>query len=190
MMLRKGRQNGTPSTDGGYDTEARVGVTQRLLGGAGQFPAAQRMRERLLSAGLPADRVIIVGRDHSPVDQPADQRSSTRAAARGAVPGLLVGALVGWLLRVTEVVVSDVPLGGLTVAAALLGATLGAVIAVVGYGLRAVRRVETGRTPMKAGRFELLIDADLADRAARLLRETPQEPYGVEAADDRKRPAA
>ena len=72
----------------------RVGVAQRLLGDAGQYPAVQKMRERLLSAGLPAERVIIVDRDHSPVDHPPEQRSSTRAAARGAVPGLLVGAVV------------------------------------------------------------------------------------------------
>lgn len=157
-------------TSAGPDLDARVGVARRLIAAADDQAAAQRAQHYLAEAGIASDRVTIVGRNLTAA-QPVGARTTAQAAARGAVPGAVVGALVGVFLRVSDLVTSDMPLVWLTVTAALCGMVVGAIVVVLGYGLSAGRRAAQQNSLMHVGQFDLLVDAELADEAARLLHE-------------------
>ena len=157
------------SSDGDTSrADVRVGVAQRLIDSNGRYPEVQRLREHLVAAGIPAERVQVVGRDLTLAGPRSGRWTTIDAASRAALPGLIVGALVGWILRLTGLVTSDVAPGWVVFAAALIGAVIGAIVGVLGRGLVAGRRDAAQNFPMRVGRFGLLVDADVADQAARL----------------------
>ncbi|WP_328474387.1 hypothetical protein OHA21_15030 [Actinoplanes sp. NBC_00393] len=174
MRTESGRQNRNDTSSatefGSPDPDARVGVARRLIAAAEDQAAAQRARNYLVQAGIATERVTIVGRNFSAA-QPAGARTTAQAAARGALPGAVVGALVGAALRGSDLVTSEMPLGWLTVTAAVCGVVVGAIIAVLSYGLLAGRRAAQLQGLTHIGRFDLLVDAEVADEAARLLHE-------------------
>lgn len=155
-----------PDIDSG-GAPARVGAARRLVATAQDEPTAQRVRDWLTYAGLPGDQIAIVGRDLHATPAPG-ARSTVRAAAQGVLPGVIVGVLVGIVLRQTGLVTSEMRLDWLTVAAALTGATFGAIAGVLWYGLSASRRTAQPEL-LTAGRFDLLVDVDAADEAVRVL---------------------
>ena len=146
----------------------RIGVAQRLIDSGGRYPEVQRLREQLVAAGIPAERVQVVGRDLTPAGPRSGRWTTIDAASRAALPGLIAGALVGWILRLTGLVTSDVAPGWVVFAAALIGTVVGAVVGVLGRGVVAGRLDTPRNSPMRVGWFGLLVDADMADQAARL----------------------
>jgi hypothetical protein len=164
-------QRHRPGTAAGRTATARVGVAQRLIEGAPRLSEAQRLHDELVAAGVSADRIILVGRDLAPAARQSDRWETVTVASRGALPGLITGALVGGLLRVTGLVDPTVSDGWLIFAAALIGAVLGAVVAVIGHGMLATRRAAARASLVNVGHVDLLVDADLADHVARLRNE-------------------
>jgi hypothetical protein len=86
--------------------------------------------------------------------------------------GLLVGAAVGYLLWLFSLGADGLPAWSPTVVAAALGAVLGAVVALFGYAVTGGRRSFAPDQAVRAGRYEVVVDADLADQAARMLNAT------------------
>jgi hypothetical protein len=170
-IMSVGEQRHRPQMTGSRTATARVGVAQRLIEGAPRLPEAQRLRDGLVAAGIPADRIILVSRDLTPAARESHRWGTGTVASRGALPGLITGALVGGLLRLTGLVDPTVSDGWLIFAAALLGATLGAVVAVIGHGMLVTRRAGARASLVNVGHVDLLVDADLADHAARLRNE-------------------
>jgi hypothetical protein len=83
----------------------------------------------------------------------------------GAVPGALLGwifGLFGW---------ADPLVGALLLAlyGLLIGAVIGAIIAMIVYALQGGRRDFVSVTSMRPRRFELVVDDEVADQAARLI---------------------
>jgi hypothetical protein len=164
-------QQHRPGTAVGRTATARVGVAQRLIEGAPRLSEAQRLHDELVAAGVSADRIALVGRGLAPAARQSDRWETVTVASRGALPGLITGALVGGLLRVTGLVDPTVSDGWLIFAAALTGAVLGAVVAVIGHGMLATRRAAARASLVNVGHVDLLVDADLADHVARLRNE-------------------
>jgi hypothetical protein len=169
MIIHRGdhsREHARRPDSGSSGAPARVDSARRLIATANDEPTARRARDWLTYAGLPGDQIAIVGRDLQTAPAPGAP-NTVRAAARGVLPGVIVGVLVGVVLRQTGLVTSDVPLSWLTVAAALIGATIGAVSGVLWYGLSARRTVQP--EILTVGHFDVLVDVDAADEAVRVL---------------------
>ncbi|WP_199516650.1 general stress protein [Nucisporomicrobium flavum] len=150
---------------------AQLGVAQRVIAVHEDHAEAERTVQALAEAGIPAGRTSIVGRGLTFADRGTGRLSTGEVTARGAVSGLIVGALTGWLLGLFDLVTSSVSTWWLVVNAAALGAVLGATIALVGYAATRGRRSFSTPPTLTASHYDVLVDADLADHAVRVLTE-------------------
>ena len=91
-----------------------------------------------------------------------DPRRIGRVVWREVQVGMVIGVVTGSVLAVVA---------GLWQREPLIGAVIGAIIAVIVYALQRGRRDFAAVTFMGLRRFELVVDDDVADRAARLLAE-------------------
>jgi hypothetical protein len=146
-----------------------LGVAQRVVAVRGDYHDAQRTVQTITEGGLPAERVVVVGRGLTFVERGTGWLSTVDLARRGALSGFVIGGLTGWLLGVFDLLTSSVSTWWLTVNAAILGAVLGAVTALIGYVITRGRRSFSTTPTLHASHFDVLVDADLADQAARIL---------------------
>ena len=79
------------------------------------------------------------------------------------------GALIGWIFGIFNWV--DPLITGLLLAlyGAIIGAVIGAIIGVIIYAMQRGRRDFASVTIMRPQRFEVVVDDEVADEAARLL---------------------
>jgi hypothetical protein len=166
---RDGAAGAAPARSAEDRAGAHVGVAQRVVAVHADHEAAKQTVQELADRGFPAHRATIVGRGLTLVDRVKGQLSTADVAARGAVSGLVVGALVGSLLGLFDLVTPTVPVAWLAVNAAILGAVLGAVTALLGYAFTHGSRSFVMRSGITASHYDVQVDADLADRAVRLL---------------------
>jgi hypothetical protein len=114
--------------------------------------------------------VAIVGHGIRYVEQVTGRLTTLRAAALGALEGALIGAFFGLLMALIftydpNPVWPLLILYGL-VAGALVGAAIGALLHAATGGTRDF----TSAPGLQAERYEILVDEQVADRAAELLR--------------------
>jgi hypothetical protein len=135
------------------------------------YPSVQRAVDHLADHGFPVERVSIVGRDLRYVEQVTGRMTVGTAALLGALNGAVIGSLfaLGFGLIFTYRPNPALPLLVLygIVAGGVLGALFGALSHAAGSGRRDFASVPS----VVADRYDLLVDADLADRAAALLRD-------------------
>lgn len=130
---------------------------------------AERAVDYLSDNGFPVEQTSIVGRDLKLVEQVTGRMTSGRAALNGALAGAMVGFLVGWLFGVFDWFNPVVAAGWLALDGLWFGALVGALAGVVAHALTGGRRDFGAIRTMSADRYEVLVDADLAGEAARLL---------------------
>ncbi|MEV4703171.1 general stress protein [Actinoplanes sp. NPDC049316] len=156
-----------PSSAGAGDV--RVGLAQRVIAVHGDHAAAEATVRLLDEAGFPVHRAAIVGRGLTTMESANGWMSSSEVAGRGALSGVAVGALTGWILAIVDLVDPTVSSAWLVVNAAILGAVLGAAIGLIGYAATRGRRSITTEPKLVATHYDVQVDAELADRAVRLL---------------------
>src|SRR4051812_39797424 len=135
------------------------------------YPSVEEAVDHLADHGFPVERVSIVGRDLRYVEQVTGRMTVATAALLGALQGTVIGSLfaLGFGLIFTYRPNPALPLLVLygIVAGGVLGALFGALSHAAGSGRRDFASVPS----VVADRYDLLVDADLADRAAALLRD-------------------
>jgi hypothetical protein len=148
------------------DSEDAQGVP---IGSFAGYADAVAAVDRLAADGFPVERVAIVGRDLQMVEDVTGPATAPRTAARGAGTGALIGALVGWLLGAVGAV--DPLVSGLLLAlyGILVGAALGALAGLAGHLLHLRRHDFSSVGTMRVGRYEVVADAEVAERASALL---------------------
>ena len=161
------RGTGHGPSDGMLD--GRVGLARRVIAVHDSHDAAERTIRKLADADFPVERAAIVGRDLTTVQRVTGLLSTPEVAARGALSGVVIGALTGWLLAVVDLITPTVAVAWLTINAAILGAVLGAVTGLLGYVFTRGRRSVATTSAITAAHYDVTVDAELADRAARLL---------------------
>ncbi|MEA2177599.1 MAG: hypothetical protein QOG77_896 [Solirubrobacteraceae bacterium] len=134
------------------------------------YAEAQRAVDHLSDSGFPVDKVAIVGQGLRYVEQVTGRLTTGRAALAGALQGALLGAFLGLLVGVIftydpNPAVWLLILYGLA-SGALIGAALGAALHLATGGTRDFSSVPG----MEAERYEVVVDEDVVDRAAELLR--------------------
>jgi hypothetical protein len=88
--------------------------------------------------------------------------------ARGAGSGALIGALIGWLLGVVGAV-DPLVSGPLLALRHPVGAALGALAGLAGHLLHLRRDDFSSVGTMRVGRYEVVADSEVAERASALL---------------------
>ncbi|KUL22813.1 hypothetical protein [Actinoplanes awajinensis] len=142
---------------------------QRVVASAEDFAVADRAVQRLVECGVPARGLSLVGRDLRVGPPVVGQLPTPEVALRGGVLGLLVSASVAWLLVVSDLVDPVAGPARLTLSAMIMGAVFGSSLGVAGYGLTRSRRPAPAQ--VRAGYYAVLVDEELADRAAWLLQD-------------------
>jgi len=142
---------------------------RRAVAAYDSYAEAQRAVDQLSDRGFPVDRVAIVGHGLEYVEQVTGRFTTARAALVGALEGALLGAFFGLLMGLIftydpNPAVPLLVLYGL-VAGAAVGAALGALLHAASGGTRDFTSVPG----LQAQRYEVVVDEDVADRAAEQL---------------------
>lgn len=133
------------------------------------YAEAERAVDYLSDQRFPVQRVAIVGRGLSSVEQITGRLTTWRAAAQSAAQGAVLGALFGWLFGLFDWV--NPIISGLLLAlyGAIFGAVLGGLLGLVGHAFTGGRRDFSSVAGMRAESYDVLVDAEVAPQALRLL---------------------
>jgi hypothetical protein len=162
-----GRVSGSPWSPGSPERPTRL--PRRTVASFDSYAEAEWAVDRLADLDFPVERVAIIGQDLQTVERVVGKMDYPRAAWRGAASGAVPGALIGWIFGIFDWV--DPILSGLLLAlyGLIIGAVIGAVMGLVVYAMQRGSRDFTSVTVMRPQRYELVVDDEVADQAARLL---------------------
>jgi hypothetical protein len=150
-----------------------VAARRRSLGVFKNYADAERTVDRLSDLGFPVERVAIIGHDLRLVEQVTGRLNYGGAALKGALSGALPGALIGWIFGLFDLVNPLVASIVLAFYGLIIGAVVGALLGLVMHAMQGGRRDFDAVTMMVPDRFEVVVDEDVADEAARLLANAP-----------------
>jgi hypothetical protein len=144
---------------------------RRTVAAYDNYEQAERAVDRLADLEFPVERVAIIGQDLQTVEQVTGRMTYPVAALRGALSGAVPGALIGWIFGIFNWVSPLITGLLLALYGLVIGAVIGAVIALVIHALQRGRRDFASVTVMRPQHFEVVVDDEVADEAARLLHE-------------------
>jgi hypothetical protein len=146
---------------------------RRAIGVSDSYADAERTVDRLSDLGFPVERVAIVGHDLKLTEQVTGRLNLGGAALRGAGSGALTGLLIGWLFSVFSWFTTAVGALLLMLYSTIFGAVIGALFGLAMHWAQRGRRDFSSFRTMAPTRYEVLVDDEVADEAARLLASTP-----------------
>jgi hypothetical protein len=152
-------------------------AARRSVGSYTSYPEAQRAVDFLSDREFPVERVSIVGHDLELVEQVTGRLTTARAALSGAGQGIFLGLLFALLFGLFFS--STAAFLSLLVFAIAVGALFGAVLGALLHAARRGERDFAAVSGMRANRYEVMVDEEVADEAVRLLGEltaAPAEP--------------
>lgn len=155
-----------------HNTRAET-TPQRAVATYHSYEEAERAVDYLSDHDFPVQRTVIVGRGLDMVEQITGRYTYWSAAGKGAANGAVVGALFGWLFGLfgwVAPLIADLLLalyGALF--GAVIGGVLGALLGIAGHAGTAGRRDFSSVPHFRAESYQLLADADVADRAQQML---------------------
>lgn len=135
----------------------------------GTYAEAQRAIDYLSDQNFPVQRTAIVAEGLRFVEQVTGRLNYGRALLNGALSGASTGLFVALLLGLFGFTGPSAGLISLALSGLVFGAILGAVLGVVGYAMMGGRRDFTSVSGMQAERYSVMVDAEVADEALRLL---------------------
>ncbi|MEW6420520.1 MAG: general stress protein [Deinococcota bacterium] len=135
------------------------------------YAEAQRAVDYLSDQRFPVERIAIVGEGLKTIEQVTGRLDWGRAAGLGFGQGLFIGLFVGLLFSLLGLAGGNV----LFVVAygMVMGAITGLVWGLIGYALTGGRRDFTSIGGMRADRYVVLADAEVAEQARALLANLP-----------------
>lgn len=180
---------GTRTTHRDLDRGTAVGQPRRVVASFPTYADVERAVDALADRKFPVEKVAIVGQGLKYVEQVVDRMTLGKAALRGALTGALTGALIGWLFAVFDWFDPTVARLWLIVDGLWFGAIVGAIFGLIAHAMTGGRRDFMSVPGMQADHYELLVDEDVADEAARLLGQTGQMPSTTTSASPDTTPA-
>ena len=147
--------------------------TRRAIATFPSYREAERAVDFLSDQGFPVDRVAIVGRDLRYVEEVTGRMGYPQAALRGAGQGALVGLLLGWLFGLFSWVTPVATVLTLAAYGLVVGAIIGALVGLLMHALSGGQRDFASVGGVHASRYDLLVDDEFAEEAARLLGTHP-----------------
>ncbi|MFH5806623.1 general stress protein [Alienimonas sp. DA493] len=159
------------------DTTSAPLAPQRVVGSYADYAAAQKAVDYLSDEKFPVRHVTIVGRGLKFVEQITGRLNWGRAFLNGLASGALTGLFIGLILAIffpaVEVVDGVLVREGLNwpliLWATAIGAVFGSVFSLIGYAMTGGKRDFTSVGAMRAETYDVLVDAEHADEAERVL---------------------
>jgi hypothetical protein len=142
---------------------------RRTIASSADYAEAERVVDRLSDRDFPVERTAIVGHDLRTVEQVTGRLDYPLAAWRGLMSGAVPGALIGWLFGVFAWVAPLVAGLLLALYGLVIGAVIGAAVGLLTHALQGGRRDFASVAVTRPGRYEVVVDDDVADEALRLL---------------------
>jgi hypothetical protein len=143
-------------------TERVTGPHKVVLGSYHSNEAAQRAVDVLAEHKFPVEHATIVGTGLKLEERILGRWTFGRALLTGAGTGAWVGLLIGIIFWVVSPWVV-----GAVISAVILGAVFGAVFSAIAYLLH--KRAFVSAPAVVAERYDLMVDAEYAEEARRLL---------------------
>jgi hypothetical protein len=156
-----------PWSPGSPDAPARM--ARRTVASFTSYAEAERAVDRLADQDFPVHRVAIIGQDLQTIEQVTGKMDYPRAAWGGALSGAVPGALLGWIFGLFNWAAPLVSSLLLALYGLIIGAIVGMIIGLIVYSMQGGRRDFASVTVMRPQRYELVVDDEVADQAARLL---------------------
>jgi hypothetical protein len=155
-----------------FSRPAAAPPARRAVATFRRYEDAERAVDRLAEQGFPVERVAIVGRDLTLVEQVTGRMTFGRAALDGALSGAVIGFLIGWLFGVFNWFDPVVGSFWLALDGLWFGAALGALCAVLLHALSGGRRDFASMRQLSADHFDVVVDDEVADEAQRLIADS------------------
>jgi hypothetical protein len=154
---------------------------QRTIASYEAYSEAERAVDYLSDNKFPVNRVAIIGSDVRMVEQVVGRLNYGGAALRGAGTGAIIGLLFGWIFGLFNWISPLVAALTLAVYGLVFGAIVGALLGLIFHALQRGRRDFASVRVMTPSRYEVVVDEEVADEAARLLAQmhgtiTPSTP--------------
>lgn len=130
------------------------------------YEEAQRAVDSLSDQRFPVEHTMIVGVDLRLVERVLGRLTYLRAVGMGAATGAWIGLLIGLFLAIFTP--GRFPFL-LVLWALIWGAIAGAIFGLIGHALTGGKRDFLSSSAIVANRYEILVDADHAAEARRLL---------------------
>jgi hypothetical protein len=143
--------------------------SRRTVASYASYADAEHAVDYLSDSGFDVSRTAIVGRDLRYVEQVTGRMTYGKAALGGALTGALVGVLIGWMFGIFNWFDPNLATFWLALDGLWFGAIVGAVAGLLGHALSGGERDFSSIEMTAAGRYEILVDSEVADEAARLL---------------------
>lgn len=139
---------------------------RRPIGTYRSYADAQRAVDHLSDERFPVERTSIVAEGLRFVEQVTGRLNYGRALLNGALSGGTTGLFIGLIFGLFSLAT---PLLTIALAGLIVGAIVGAIIGLVGYAMSGGRRDFTSVSGMQAERYTVMVDAEVADEATRIL---------------------
>jgi hypothetical protein len=133
------------------------------------YDQAQRAVDYLADRKFPVERVSIVAEGLNFVEQVTGRAGYGSAAISGAVTGAATGALFGFIFGLFDLVTPLVSGVSLALYGLVLGAVVGLILGLIGQALTRGQRNFNSVGGVRADRYNVLVDDEVADEAARML---------------------
>jgi len=125
------------------------------------YPEAQRAVDYLSDERFPVERVAIVAEDLRLVEQVTGRIGYGRAALQGAGLGAVIGFIIGLFISLFSLYIALLYV--------IYGAVIGLIVGLVGHALSGGQRDFSSVGGIQAGRYNVMVDEEVADEASRLL---------------------
>ncbi|QBY10379.1 glycine zipper family protein [Deinococcus metallilatus] len=135
------------------------------------YPEAQRAVDYLSDQRFPVERTAIVGEGLKTVEQVTGRLDWGRAAGLGFGQGLFIGLFIGLLFGLLGLAGGNILFA--VAYGMVMGAITGLVWGLVSYAMTGGRRDFTSIGGMRADRYVIVADAEVAEQARALLANLP-----------------
>jgi heat induced stress protein YflT len=142
---------------------------RRVIASYTRYEEAQRAVDYLSDEKFPVERVAIIGEGLQLVEQVTGRLTWGKAALNGVLGGAITGLFLGWLLGLFNIIDPLVSSFVLALWGLAFGVVIGAIMGVIGYAATGGRRDFTSVGTMRAQQYNIMVDAEVADEAQRLL---------------------
>lgn len=146
-------------------TNAHSATAGRVIGSYPTYAEAQRVVDMLADRGFQVEHVTIIGQGVRLVEKVLGRLTTWRAALAGMATGAWFGLLIGIIFWVVSPWALVAVLWGV-----LFGALWGAIWGALAHAMTGGRRDFASVSVLDAAAYDVVVDAEHADEAMRVLR--------------------
>jgi hypothetical protein len=147
---------------------------RRVVASYDSYTEAQSAVDHLSDEGFPVEHVSIVAEKLRFVEQVTGRKGYSQAALQGAGSGAVIGAFFGFFLGLFSLVDPVVSALVLVLYGLVFGVVVGAVIGLIAHAFSGGVRDFSSVGGIEAGRYDVMVDEEVAEEASRLIPELRQ----------------